>query len=114
MNALAKQEIADYWCASGMPTLLSKSLRNTDYNLEKLNGIMVSNQMLGNLSVYQTEPVALFYQTGYLTIKSYDRSTNLFTLGYPNREVERGILGDILKLYPNHSQQIHDTSVQSG
>ncbi|MDE5881342.1 MAG: ATP-binding protein, partial [Muribaculaceae bacterium] len=99
MNALAKEEIADYWCASGMPTLLSKSLRNIDYNLERLNGIMVSNQMLGNLSVYQTEPVALFYQTGYLTIKSYDRSTNLFTLGYPNREVERGILGDILKLY---------------
>lgn len=99
MNALAKQEIADYWCASGMPTLLSKSLRNIDYNIEKLNGIMVSDQMLGNISVYQTEPAALFYQTGYLTIKAYDRSTRLFTLGYPNREVERGILGDILKLY---------------
>ena len=55
---------------------------------------MVSDQMLSNLSVYQTEPAALFYQTGYLTIKSYDRSTKLFTLGYPNREVERSSLGE--------------------
>lgn len=94
MNSLAKQEISDYWCASGIPTLLSKSLRHSDYNLENLNGVMVSGQMLGNLSMYQTEPSALFYQTGYLTIKEYDRSLNLFTLGYPNREVERGILGD--------------------
>ena len=55
--------------------------------------------MLRNLSIYKTDPVPLFYQTGYLTIKDYDRSTNLFTLGYHNREVERGILGNILKLY---------------
>lgn len=99
LNALEKQEISDYWCTSGIPTLLSKSLRNMDYDLEKLNGTLVSNQTLDNLSVYQTDPVSLFYQTGYLTIKKYDRSTKLYTLGYPNREVERGILGDILKLY---------------
>lgn len=99
LYTLTELEIANYWCATGMPTLLSKSLRSIDYNLKKLNGIMVSGDMLGNLSIYQTEPVALFYQTGYLTIKYYDRSTNLFTLGYPNREVERGILSDILKLY---------------
>ncbi|MBD5356124.1 MAG: ATP-binding protein [Bacteroides sp.] len=102
INALAELEIANYWCASGIPTLLSKSLKNIDYNLEKLNGTMVSAEMLSNLSAYQTDPVALFYQTGYLTIKGYDRPTNLFILGYPNREVERGILGNILRLYvPN-------------
>lgn len=99
INALAKGEIADYWSASGIPTLLSKSLRKMNYNLERLNGAIVSAQMLGNLSLYQTDPVALFFQTGYLTIKAYDKETGLFTLGFPNREVERGILGDILKLY---------------
>lgn len=99
LNALVKQEISDFWCASGMPTLLLELLKNLDYDLEELNGTMASVQLLDNLSVYQTNPVSLFYQTGYLTIKDYDKSSRLYTLGYPNREVERGILADILKLY---------------
>lgn len=107
INALAKQEISDYWCASGIPTLLSKSLRTNDYNLERLNGLMVSAQMLGNLSMYLTDPVSLFYQTGYLTIKSYDSTLKLYTLGYPNREVESGILGNILKLYVPDSGDVN-------
>lgn len=107
INALAKQEISDYWCASGIPTLLSKSLRTNDYNLERLNGSMVSAQMLGNLSMYLTDPVSLFYQTGYLTIKSYDSTLKLYTLGYPNREVESGILGNILKLYVPDSGDVN-------
>lgn len=99
LNALAKREIADYWASSGMPTLLSKSLRDTDYDLRNLNGTMVTRQMLDNLSAYQKDPVALFYQTGYLTIKEYDRTSGLYTLGFPNREVERGVLNNVLGLY---------------
>lgn len=99
MNALDNSEIASYWCASGMPTLLSKSLRNADYDLKQLNNTQVTKETLENLSVYQTDPVALFYQTGYLTIKEYDAFTQLYTLGYPNREIERGIFNNVLNLY---------------
>ena len=99
LNALAKHEISDYWCSSGMPTLLTKSLRNRDYDIERLDGAQVTKQLLDNLSVYQSDPVALFYQTGYLTIKGYDPETGLYTLGYPNREVERGILNNVLGTY---------------
>lgn len=99
MNALDNSEISSYWCASGIPTLLSKSLRNADYDLKQLNNTQVTKEALENLSVYQTDPVALFYQTGYLTIKCYDVSTRLYTLGYPNREIERGIFNDVLNLY---------------
>ena len=45
------------------------------------------------------EPVPLFYQTGSLTLKSYEPEDMVFTLGYPNREVERGILRNILDVY---------------
>lgn len=99
LNALAKREIADYWASSGMPTLLSKSLRDADYDLRNLDGIKVTRQMLDNLSAYSTDPVALFYQTGYLTIKEYDRASGLYTLGFPNREVEWGMLNNVLGLY---------------
>lgn len=43
--------------------------------------------------------VPLLYQSGYLTIKSFDTITKLLTLGYPNAEVERGFLNELMKIY---------------
>jgi hypothetical protein len=40
--------------------------------------------------------VPLLYQTGYLTIKSYDRENGSYELGYPNREVEVAFLTSLL------------------
>lgn len=111
LNALTDLKISPYWGASGMPTLLSKSLRDHDYDIEKLNGIKVSSAKLESLSIYHTDPVALFFQTGYLTIKAYDSSTNLFTLGYPNREVEQSILNDILGLYLPEENDVNATII---
>ena len=51
--------------------------------------------------MFTADPVALFYQTGYLTIKAYEERRQRYTLGYPNREVEGGILMNILKVYTN-------------
>ncbi len=99
LKALDRCEIEDYWCTTGMPTLLSKSLRDIDFNIEDLKEIGVTQSVLGDISVYKTDPIPLFYQTGYLTIKAYDPETKMYTLRYPNREVERGILNNILRLY---------------
>lgn len=55
--------------------------------------------MLGNISAVNISPVALFYQAGYLTIKSYDRASRLYTLGYPNKEVESGLMDNLLNAY---------------
>ena len=98
-NALSDLEIKDYWCQSGTPELLSKSLFNIDYDLESMIGMEVSENALSNLSVYAINPLPLFYQTGYLTLKSYDREERLYTVGYPNREVENGILQNVLEVY---------------
>lgn len=99
LYAIANKEISNYWSSSGIPTLLSKSIVDLDYNLKDMNGASASQEMLENISIYKKDPVALFYQTGYLTIKGYDRTSEIYILGYPNREVENGILSDILSLY---------------
>ncbi len=112
LKAMAESRIRSYWCSSGLPTLLSKMLREEDYNIEGLNGSIVSEQKLDNLSVYQRDAVSLFYQTGYLTIKRYDEDTQLYTLGYPNREVEQGILGNVLGLYVPGSMDADARTVQ--
>ena len=95
----AKKEFKDYWCQSGVPTILSKSLMQNDYDVQELNNSLVEESTLANLSLHTINPLPLFYQTGYLTLKGYDPEDGLFTVGYPNREVEKGILNNILTVY---------------
>ena len=98
-HALANQKIGNYWCESGIPTVLSKSLLESDYDIRELVGSLVDESMLTHLSIDSPNPIPLFYQTGYLTLKSYDKEDHLFTVAYPNREVEKGILNNILSVY---------------
>lgn len=97
--AFANLSIEDYWCQSGTPTVLAKTLIKNDQSIKALIGSKVETAELKNLSMHNLEPVALFYQTGYLTLKSYEAKRKVFTLGYPNREVETGILRNVLKVY---------------
>lgn len=98
-NAFYESSIDNYWCQSGTPTLLAKSLLQSDYDVKRLAGKKVDVSELQDLSMYAANPIPLFYQTGYLTLKAYDARKKRFTLGYPNREVESAILRDILNFY---------------
>ena len=98
-HLFAKEKFEDYWCRSGVPTILSKSLMHNDFDVEKLNGKKVPESELSDLSMFNPNPVPLFYQTGYLTIKGYEERRKRYTLGYPNREIEAAIMRNILKVY---------------
>jgi hypothetical protein len=50
-------------------------------------------------------PLPLLYQSGYLTLKSYDREFDEYKLGFPNREVEQGF---IKYLYPFYTPKVMD------
>ncbi|MBR6318867.1 MAG: hypothetical protein IKR50_00300 [Prevotella sp.] len=39
----------------------------------------------------------LLYQSGYVTIKDYDRESQMYTLGIPNREVSIGFTEGLVK-----------------
>ena len=97
--ALAKCKIKEYWCESGTPALFTKMLMKMDFDIERLVGVTVKEKVLSNLSAFAKNPIPLFFQSGYLTLKSYDPESQMFTLGYPNREVESGIMSDILQTY---------------
>lgn len=99
INALARHELSDYWYQTGTPTILIKLIQDHSFDVTKLNGAKASEDMLSNISALNINPLALFYQTGYLTIKDYDRTTRLYTLGYPNREIEAGLMDNFLNAY---------------
>ena len=82
MNALVSMEISDYWYRSGTPSILIHTLKQHSIDIQNLNGAKASQEMLENISSFNVNPIALFFQTGYLTIKDYDRHSRLFTPGY--------------------------------
>ena len=51
----------------------------------------------------QENPVSVIYQSGYLTIKGYNKEFQLYRLGFPNREVENGFTRFLIPLYSNVS-----------
>ena len=99
LNCLESRKIGPYWSMSGMPTLLVRLLKENDFDINELNGAEVTADQLSALIYENIDPIALFYQTGYLSIKGYDREFDLYTVGYPNREVEKSLLSGILTGY---------------
>lgn len=103
VKALDRKEIGSYWSSTGTPGLLVDLLRKKQYNFLSLDGVTADENRLMGINDSFDDPVALFYQTGYLTIKDYHPELNIYTLGYPNKEVETAFLRYILPLYTRHA-----------
>ena len=65
--------------------------------LQELSGdIIAPESRLSNFRADDEDLVPLYYQSGYLTIKGYDRTFQTYKLGYPNEEVKYGYLESLL------------------
>jgi len=97
LSTFLKNDYAYYWFKTGTPTFLTSMLRNTLFDIRKFNNdITIPVKKIDEYRVGETSLTPLLYQTGYLTIKSYDASLDEFTLGYPNEEVKYGFLDELL------------------
>jgi hypothetical protein len=104
LKAFDSGDIQDFWFQTGTPTFLVEMLEkhNHDWqfsieNLETTKPVSL-NRFNTSLEL-QTGPIPLLYQSGYLTIKDYNKQTGLYTLGIPNAEVRVGLLKNLLPLY---------------
>lgn len=96
---LSKKTIANYWNQTGLPTILGEALKRVNANLEEILNTQCDIDTLEGMDLNSPDPLALLYQTGYLTIKHYDDRTLFFTLGIPNREVKEGLAKSLLPYY---------------
>lgn len=84
-----QQKFLNFWFATGTPTFL--------VNILKAEGVFDLHFPATSLSGFesfeldQIKPVALLFQTGYLTIQSKDED-GLVSLDYPNKEVRDSML----------------------
>jgi len=99
LNALSKRKFGSYWFETGTPTYLVQLLQLHDYNLEAMSEYTTSESVLNSIDANNTNPIPVIYQSGYLTIKGYDKRFGTYTLGFPNEEVEQGFLDYLLPFY---------------
>ena len=88
LNTLANSRYDDYWFKANTHTFLIDILKKHDYYITDLNKAQVKANMMNNVD---SNPIPVIYQSGYLTIKSYDERFKNYQLGIPNKEVEESI-----------------------
>lgn len=102
MKAFGSQSFKNFWFQSGAPTFLIKELekeyRKKEYRLLDLDNLEVTEDTLGIFDVGATPLPSLMFQTGYLTIVDYDRTKDLYKLGYPDFEVKTALQKHMLAI----------------
>lgn len=92
LNAFKNMEIQDYWFRSGTPTYLVRLLSHTNENLNELTGKYYDASQFIDYKANVEKPLPMVYQSGYLTIKGFERDDSTYLLDFPNNEVKRGFL----------------------
>ena len=97
-----ERKFGEWWYASGTPTFLIKLMAQRAFFAPLLAQMQVGPELIANLDTDHMTPEALLFQAGYLTI--HDTHTNLagqtlYTLGYPNKEVEFSLNLSLLAAY---------------
>lgn len=103
LNALKTGDIGSYWFSTGTPTFLVDMIRRMEIDLRDLEHLVEDVDDLMDASFDLSNTVPIMYQSGYLTIRNFDARFNTVTLGYPNREVERGFLNGLMKVFTANS-----------
>lgn len=105
LNALADSRLKDYWYRTGTPTRLIKALQNLDIPLSEISPCECDGNTLEDSDVAKNNPLPLLYNTGYLTIKSYDNDLDIYTLGFPNDEVMQGFIHNLIPFVSRLSER---------
>ena len=103
LNTFAKKKFGSYWFETSTPTYLVELLKVHHYPIEDLEHIVTSQPVLDSIDTASTDPIPVIYQSGYLTIKGYNKMFENYTLGFPNREVEQGFFKFLLPNYASVS-----------
>lgn len=103
LNTFKYKKFDNYWFETGIPTYLVELLKNNHYDLERIAHEETDADVLN--SIYgDEEPIPVIFQSGYLTIKEYDKEFGLYRLGFPNREVEEGFIKFLIPFYTRFSK----------
>ena len=116
LNLFWKRSFSPYWFETGTPSFLVKLLAERQIFSPDLTRMQSDFSLLSSFDVDLIEPEALLFQAGYLTIRSATPATPweepIYTLGYPNHEVEMALNRALLPAYGVPARQIATTALK--
>ena len=92
LNCFQKRKFMDYWFSTGTPRKLMRLLANNHENINELAGKEYPAAEFVDYKATKQKPLPMLYQSGYLTIKGYDPTFDVYRLDFPNEEVRSGMV----------------------
>ena len=89
INAFDENELKNFWFDTGTSSFLVRLIESNSYRLDSLEGQRRKEAQLNDITDAGDAVIPLLFQSGYLSIKDYDRDSLEYTLGFPNKEVRR-------------------------
>ncbi len=112
LNCFAKQELDDYWFGSGTPTYLINMMRKYDFTpIDLGDRIYADKKDFDAATETMITIMPLLYQSGYMTIKGYEKMSKLYELALPNQEVKIGLYGCLLPHYLGRDSAKGNTAI---
>ena len=100
LKCFYEKKFGSYWFESGTPSFLIKTLENEPFSLATIiNGRKAKEDQFKNYDPDSKNMLPVIYQSGYLTITDYEFPRRVYTLDFPNREIEQGFLNILLKKF---------------
>ncbi len=104
LHLFASREFKAHWFETATPRFLVDTLIRRGVSAPDIDGRYADDDLLSAFDVTSATTEALLFQTGYLTIADEEQEDGYaqYRLGYPNREVRRGLNRGLLDaLAPN-------------
>lgn len=99
LKAFQQRELHNFWFESGTPSFLIRQLKHFNTDITGLDRLEVPSSAFDQPTENMQDALPLLYQSGYLTIKDYDRYSEAYTLSIPNQEVRIGYVNGLLPVY---------------
>ena len=112
LNALNDRATSHYWFESGTSASLIEHLKHfPGFNPLDFDGVEVSLEEFNVPCENASTPVPMLYQSGYLTIASYDKLLESYTLHFPNYEVRQGMVDSMSNYLMDTDDMDRDASI---
>ncbi len=100
LNCFSKKKFGSYWFSSGTPTYLINMMRKFEVlPAEVMTRVEADSSEFDAPTENMSTIMPLLYQSGYITIKDYNRDYKYYTLDVPNKEVMVGLTKALLPSY---------------
>ena len=99
LKCFKQKSLSSYWFESGTPTFLIRQMQHFRTDIMGMERIEATATSFDVPTEAMTSALPLLYQSGYLTIKDYDRETDSYILSIPNKEVRVGLVNGLIPSY---------------